>query len=412
LGSVLLVASRSAGLALGTGKFAPLSGQLIDPGSEVNAAYTGRIAGTFSLYGVTVNATGTGRVYTFRKNSANGNETVSPTDSTAGFYQDTTHTDALVAGNTFDTGIIVGSGSPLLYSSTVVFTATIGHSTYWMSNGPFLTVANQTFTLPTYGTLVATTTEAAAMARMKVAGTVSNAVCVVSSNSMTSTTNLSSRLNGVTANLALAITAAATGTFEDTTHSDTVASGDDYNFGGTTGTGSIIQIPYLGVSFTASSGTSSDLFLSFRALYNPAVTEFVSLGGSRGSTTASTTETNNQIQHGFIGACTNMRAHITSNTAIATIAINIRKNTANGNLNLAITAAATGLFEDTTNSDSFIATDNMDYMLSGGTSGSTLIDYLGVTETFTTPTTGGLKFNSSLNGLSASGPFFSDRLAA
>jgi hypothetical protein len=89
------------------------------------------------------------------------------------------------------------------------------------------------------------------------AGTWQNMTCNVSSNSLTDSTTVTNRRNGLSKSMSISISGGATGQFEDTTDTDSVSVDDLLNygfFGSATGIESL-QIDWIGAHFLASTAS-------------------------------------------------------------------------------------------------------------------------------------------------------------
>ena len=182
-----------------------------------------------------------------RKNGGNGNQTVSITAGTTGFFEDTTHSDAVVSGDVANylitTGASTVSCSVIWMGCTFASTGTNQDILAGIEPATSFIPSGGTNFFPAIGspsgasTTLGSTTESLAQSRALFA--LNNIgrmrVNVYSNGSATAT--MVYRANGSTGNGTLSITGSTTGTFEDTTHTDTAAQGDTmgYQVTGTTG---------------------------------------------------------------------------------------------------------------------------------------------------------------------------------
>ena len=73
--------------------------------------------------------------------------------------------------------------------------------------------------------------------------------------------------------------------------------------------------------------------------------------------------------------------------AIVAAVFRVRKNGANATQFISVTSSQTGQFEDTTNSDNFISTDDINYsFITGGTTGTFTATHIGLKILNTDPT--------------------------
>lgn len=265
----------------------------------------------------------------FQKNGANGNQTVTTTG--AGWFQDTTNTDSLSAGDLFcyrhngtgmhgdndSTGdaqcLLSGSGQrPMLSKRTNSSFAYMGVSG---TSGPN------------------PTTESYYQKYVRVAVTLQSLYIQCTGFSTTQTVAL--RKNAADTSVSVSVT--GIGQFADTTNTASMAVGDLV----TIGAGGTANF------WTAGTVTSSSLAGWLSAAINGTASYYV-----WGSYSPNATESRVQVETGaftgryFGGNCW---------TYTSSGSIRVRKNGANGNQS--VTISATGHYADATNSDTFAALD-------------------------------------------------------
>jgi hypothetical protein len=226
------------------------------------------------------------------------------------------------------------------------------------------------------------TTEANAAVRIRASGTLQNVYIVVQTNTRVNDSTVISRKNGSNGNISITIGAGLTGTFSDTTHTDTLTSGDTFCFAITLGASAgTLGSPMLN-SVITSTGATNDLFSvsAGNSRTAGASANFAPITGAL-STLASTTESLFQLQHGFPVKITNLRVYVSANTYTGSAAVKLRVNGADGNQNITVGSGLTGIFEDNSNSDTVVATDNVCVSVAGGTANSATFNWLAVTET-------------------------------
>lgn len=161
------------------------------------------------------------------KNSSAGAQSVAYTSGQSGIKEDTTHTDSLVAGDTFCYYVTTGSG-------TGTFSVQILSSRYVNTDGQFIFYAAETaatnFNVTTYwavySSLIANTTEAQVQYYPESAIVTGGLQALVATNTITtSNTIIQLRKNGGNANQLLTIAAGQTGLVQDTTHNDFISAG-------------------------------------------------------------------------------------------------------------------------------------------------------------------------------------------
>src|SRR6185503_16392317 len=163
-------------------------------------------------------------------------------------------------------------------------------------------------------------------------------------NGRADATTVGSRLNGAPGALTVSINAAATGQFEDTTHSDTVVADDLVDRYVTVGTGSGTFTASIYNDFETSDGTTQNV-AGGPATILQNVTNYLALMGE--AVNSVTTESDSQQKAGV--TC----------TLSASSTLTSRKNAGAGGQSVSITASTTGWFEDASNSDSIVATDEI-----------------------------------------------------
>jgi hypothetical protein len=201
------------------------------------------------------------------------------------------------------------------------------------------------------------------------AGVMSNLYVRILTNNRPNNSTLIGRHNTADGNLTATITASTTGEFEDTTNSDTLADGDEYNLQLTTGAGgSQFTLSIMSVLFNATSDTYSR-HIAIGSASTASTTHFVPLSTSY---TATTTEADAQALMKSSGTMKHLWAYVTTNGRGTTSTIGSRKNAGAGNLTASISAGTTGVFEDTSNSDSYVSDDLLNWYITLGTGTGTL----------------------------------------
>lgn len=187
-----------------------------------------RAPGTYSNLVIATqvnNATGN-NVFNSRKNLANGNQTVTVVTLTTGVFEDTTNSDAVVSGDTFGWDGVYpagGGGQTMQIGFTCSFTGAASEITGPGGNPNFTFNASNQF-LSLLGATIVFTTEAGTSGPaigLGCDGVLSNYRMGIKANTMTGTTTFVLRKNSTTVNSTFAIATVTTGTFEDTTHTDT-----------------------------------------------------------------------------------------------------------------------------------------------------------------------------------------------
>ncbi|MFZ0511581.1 MAG: hypothetical protein WAM14_08245 [Candidatus Nitrosopolaris sp.] len=183
-----------------------------------------------------------------------------------------------------------------------------------------------------------------------VAGTSSNLWCRVKTAASSSSTVVL-RKNAANSNETISITANTTGAFSDSIHTYTTASGDLIDVAVTPGSTSLIII-IIAITFAANTNTVSKLGMGSGASQGSTGTFF--------STLSSLTADNTNFLSTKSQAKNRQRKPMTINNLAIFVPTNgsgistfkSRKNGANGNLSISVSANSTGLFQDISHSDS------------------------------------------------------------
>lgn len=219
-----------------------------------------------------------------------------------------------------------------------------------------------------------TTTEANIQVPYRTAGTFSKMYINVTTNTVSGADSIISlRNNGVSVNNTITIPQGTTGEFEDTSNTDTIIVGDLINYqalgGGGTGsfthTGITILFDVLGEALLK--------FISnqFVALSPDSIISYFPLPAlSFNQTVAS--DANSQFKYKTSATLKNMAVLVYGNSRITNNIFNSRINSANGNITITIIALTTGLFEDSTNTDTINIDDLVNYAMTSDIGGGTL----------------------------------------
>ena len=204
----------------------------------------------------------------------------------------------------------------------------------------------------------------------RTAGTLSNLYARVQTNSTTGASTIRTRKNAGNGGQSQSIGIAATGKFEDTSGTDTVAAGDKLNIQTVTGTGGTINFRTLSTFFNATTNTVSVCGCTGTFTTTTASTTwFLPIQGHNANLITTETFQKCRIRKSFTAK--NMGVYVSAARAQATT-VRSRKNGANGNLVVTCTGSTTGWFEDTGNSDTLAAADDYDYSVTTGTGADTL----------------------------------------
>ena len=217
------------------------------------------------------------------------------------------------------------------------------------------------------------TTESTAQTQIPKAGVIKNLAIVILSNARTTDSTARIRLNGANSSITTTITALGTGTFEDTSNSENVIAGDLVNFSVTTGAGAAetlsvqtISIDY--ISTAAQGMLSVGLAQALTQAAN--VINYIQVGGNL---VAGTTESEKRLKTRETFAFSGLTISVTANAVTADSTLRLRKNGADANMLITIPLSTSGFFVDNTNSDILDATDDVNFSLSTGATGTSMV---------------------------------------
>jgi hypothetical protein len=344
------------------------SGSGIWPISDESAIQTlHRSPGTFSGLTISVSANTVNATSTFRlrKNLADGNQVISVGANATGHFTDSTNTDTIAAGDKTTVSFTPGAatGGVTITSVGTNFAATTDTVTRMQTydvqvinyNGASTTYF---FALGGSNPGTAPTTEAAWKCRQRRIGTFKNLALLVAANPRTTSTTFRLRKNGANGNQSITIGAGASGWFEDTSNTDTVAIGDDVNYSLTTGTGTENMTVWSMCVDWVSTENRGQIIGSSRAVLTvtePA-TRFAAPGQNDPNITADV-----PIRAMDAYTFTDLTCLVTANSVNATSTFTFRKNGADTAMIANITTTGTGIFTDNTNTVAMTATDTWCY---------------------------------------------------
>ena len=219
------------------------SGSAIGTGTEANAQFKMKIAGTLSNLEVFVasNARTGATVFNVRIGAANGNNTISVGAGLTGLFEDTTHTDAISINSLINYSVVLDTETNALGCSFISVkyaasayhyivadagttnTLAAGPVTYWNSiSGDSNGIASASWN---------STSETTVMCLAQFPHTLSNLETFVSqSSTLTSASTLTIRKNAANGNQVISIPAATTGYFEDTVNTDVLIGSEEINY--------------------------------------------------------------------------------------------------------------------------------------------------------------------------------------
>lgn len=217
------------------------------------------------------------------------------------------------------------------------------------------------------------TTEANAQLTYRTAGVFSGLFIHVLTNATLNASTLRIRINGANGNQSVSIPAATTGSFEDTTNSDTIASGDKVNYSIAVGSGlgNITAIREISTFFAA----TTDTVCRYAVVNIPALT--AGTGNywyplSDVPPDANGTEARSVLQVNAAATFQDFFAYVSANGVTAATVLRFRLNGANATMTVSYGSGVTGILEDTTHTDATVANDNMGFRINLGGTGTTI----------------------------------------
>lgn len=208
-----------------------------------------------------------------------------------------------------------------------------------------------------------TSSEGRAKFQVQGAGTGSNLFAYVSTGGGVDTT-LSTRVNSGSGGQSVTLTASTAGQYEDTSGTDSMDDGEDFNYQVTRVAGApntVIEL--IAYTFAPSSGTIT-LLGRIGAGITATVDAFFGICAHNygANITAAGTEANTQAYIPQAGTFTNLYTNSDSNSRTDTCNISTRLNTGAGNLTVQYLTTASGEREDTSGTDTVAEGDEINYV--------------------------------------------------
>jgi hypothetical protein len=334
-------------------------------------------AGTASnLYArVTANDAGSTTTMRVRKNGANGNQVLSIAGGATGEFEDVVNTDTVAAGDliAFE-GSRAGFTGTVTYSSLYFLLAATTDTAIRYVTAPAQSLSTDSVTRHSWITGIGdlNATESAVQIKMNLAGSFKNLLVVIESNARTTTTTFRTRINGANGAQSVSVGSGATGIFEDTVNTDTIADEDLVNYSITTGTSGGAIVYRMGVELVTTTRKAQVAAVTARTLVAGS-TNFLSIAGQLG---VSATESVVTVDANTAFTAFVLHIQATANAAVTASIFRLRKNGSNGNSVVTIPALTTGRFEDITNADYFAANDEIGASLVVGTVGALDVNYV------------------------------------
>lgn len=362
--------------------FTNISGRIGTASSEDLIKRTVRSAGTFSNFYVKITAntlTTVQSTLAFRINKANGNQVIQlPAANSTGEFEDT-DSDSVTAGQTVGFHVNTsgtGGTSMTVWAMSILFDAstnTVSHLT--LQGTGTLSVASTTTYFPIVGAGGGgTTTETNVQYKAKTAGSALRMLVNVATNTRAQNTTCRMRVNADNGNnLLVTCTGSTTGIFEDAASGQTVAVDDLINYSVTTGTGTgnfaanLISVEFETTNtawpLINSLGSNTTITAGAGVTYSP-------VSGGTGAPSATETDVRQDANVAFTWS--KLAAYIVSPNGItADTVITSRVNGAPGAQSITFASGVSGYLEDASGTDTIVATDEINYAIAAGGTGTT-----------------------------------------
>lgn len=219
-----------------------------------------------------------------RKNSGNGAQVLSIVGT--GWLADNSHSDSIAAGDEVNYSIVTTSTGGTRYCTLQIISSCFIDTEYFLTGGSGTsTTANADLYYSPFNSPTSNAAESGTrQLKYGVSGqnyTVSNLHIYVPTNSANTNQPFLSRVDGGNGNLSISITAATTGQFQDTTHSDVLTSAKLFNYmlDWAGGTGSLIVMGIWARVARAAGSTSYTKTFSFDACLQKSLTKAFSFDG-------------------------------------------------------------------------------------------------------------------------------------
>jgi hypothetical protein len=373
-----------------TTQYWQINGSTTNTTTESNAQMKVYTAGTYGGLRVRLasNSVAATSHFNFRKNGADGNQSVAVTASTSGIYSDTTNTDTVTVGDLVNVSSVPGGSTGTMGISLIAChfdtgdSSTVSRMVYGCTTGYTAgTGSGATSFIPLMGNIVFNSTapnvEGTCQALQRVSGTFRNLSVKLNTNSRAVTDTVVFRKNGADGNMTFPITASTSGVFEDTTNTDTVTAGDLVCYSLRNGVSSAGRnLSYFSSEFVTTTNPGTGQMVcgpssSTAVTISAGLTRWLPIGGA---CTAVGTELSCEVQVYDAYTFHDLSINITVNPVTGGSSLSLRQNGSTSALTVPITGSTTGWFTDLTHSVITTSGDELNLQLTGGT-GSGTINY-------------------------------------
>lgn len=352
--------------------------------TAAHSTFTVREAGTISRLWAYCHDAGSSNVtFTLYKNGASTALTFYVTG--VGYFEDASDTVSVSAGDTIYIDVLYDSSPRTKAFSGIgfMFDATtsgnsVGMYASYDADGFNHGTASASRFYKVGGSLGNQTTEnESSKQRWDIAATWSDLTQYVVSNARTTTSTMVSRVNGAGGNQTVNYTSGQTGLKTDASNTDTITAGDDINWSWTnsTGTGNIMT-SYV-QSTMVNTNRETQLVAGFVATRTASATVnyLCPVGGFDHTNTS---EGAARAYLNLAGTLSKLYISVSSNSYTGAATLTLRKNGADTGLTVSITAATTGIFQDTTHSVTVADGDYLTLSIVGGTANTMTFGTVGM----------------------------------
>lgn len=294
-----------------------------------------------------------------RINGADGNISITITASTTGEFTNDTDTDSLTNGDLVNwLSSASTGGTRLRIVDTIVECEDSNHTKLTvLGNNFFAPSANTTYYVCIGGYLKYNeTTETNVSVVTGLAGQLESMFVRLLINTRSSTTTFGTRINGSNGNVTVTAAGSTTGTFSDTSNTDSISIGDTINYYMTTGSGSG-NLSLLIMSVDLHSSTPKTQLVFGGTNWSSASDRSASIGGFSSSPEPTNAHVQSRIK--YSSRASYLQAYISSCSITALFGADpqldwiVRKNDVNTDLKVTSLNNATGRFTNTTDTADF-----------------------------------------------------------
>lgn len=294
------------------------------------------------------NTTAANSTVTTQKAGIDQTLTVTIGGGAAGTFEDTTHSDAVAAADKWCFRTTTGAGGTLVISEfATTFEASDGTFSARVASG--FDLFHSANTVQNWCGSIANDTgaDANAQCRANFTGTWKNMALRIGANTHTTTSTYRNRINGANGTMVISVGSAATGDFEDTTHSDAVAVTDLINFNMDAGGGVNNIVPNYMASDITITDRRQPFVVSFdggTAIASGVSTQGLCIGGKL----VDLGTTSSFITIKYRGTAENLGCNIQTNTLNGNLTYTLFNNGGATSLVVTVGSGVTGQVNDTT----------------------------------------------------------------